>query len=203
MVRPFRFLRLILIFLLLVVVAVLARHLWLPWVAQALVRDDGPAKADVVVVLAGDFTGARILKGASLIRVGDAPSVIVDGPAGFFGVHECDLAIDYAVREGNPRDWFIPLPMKALSTKEEAVVVMDELVRRHSGSFLLVTSSYHTARAARIFGAEQRKRGTAVGMRVVAAPDRYFQPESWWRNREGQKTVFIEWSKTLAEVLGI
>jgi hypothetical protein len=40
-------------------------------------------------------------------------------------------------------------------------------------------------------------------MRTVAAPGEYFHPDSWWRNREGQKTVFFEWSKTVATALGI
>jgi hypothetical protein len=39
-------------------------------------------------------------------------------------------------------------------------------------------------------------------MRVVAAPDENFQEGSWWRNREAQKTVFFEWTKTLATALG-
>jgi hypothetical protein len=40
-------------------------------------------------------------------------------------------------------------------------------------------------------------------MRTVAAPDQFFRPDSWWRNREAQKTVFFEWSKTVATALGI
>jgi hypothetical protein len=40
-------------------------------------------------------------------------------------------------------------------------------------------------------------------MRTVTAPDEYFHPDSWWRSREGQKTVFFEWSKTVATALGI
>jgi hypothetical protein len=37
----------------------------------------------------------------------------------------------------------------------------------------------------------------------VAVPGEFFRPDSWWRNREGQKTAFFEWSKTFASALGI
>lgn len=203
MVRSFRFLRLILCLLLLAVVLVLCHPIWLAWIGEALVRDDGPAKADMVVVLAGDYTGARIDKGAGLVRAGYATAVIVDGPAGFFGLHESDLAIDWAVRHGYPRDIFVPLPMTALSTREEAVFVMNELERRHVRTFLMVTSTYHTARAARVFQAELRKRGNSITMRPISAPDLYFHPRTWWRTRESRKTTFFEWCKTLAESVGL
>jgi hypothetical protein len=40
-------------------------------------------------------------------------------------------------------------------------------------------------------------------MRVVAAPTRNFTTTGWWLNREGQKTVFLEWTKTVTGVFGI
>ena len=203
MVRPFRFFKLLLILSVLAAVAVLARGVWLPWIADALVRDEGPAKADIAVVLAGDYYGHRIEKAAELVRAGYVPAVLVDGPEGFFGLHESDAAIDYMVRKGYPREWFIPLPMTALSTQEEAADVLAELGRRHVRSFLLVTSTYHTARAARIYRARLKKLSDPPAMRVVAAPDQFFHPDSWWRTRQGRKTVFIEWSKTVAETVGL
>jgi hypothetical protein len=36
----------------------------------------------------------------------------------------------------------------------------------------------------------------------VTAADEYFKADSWWRDREAQKTVFFEWSKTIATALG-
>jgi uncharacterized SAM-binding protein YcdF (DUF218 family) len=80
-------------------------------------------------------------------------------------------------------------------------LVSDEpdLQRRGIHRFLLVTSDYHSARAARIF----RAAGRNFDIRVVAAPDEYFSPNGWWRNREGQKVFFIEWSKTVANLMGM
>jgi uncharacterized SAM-binding protein YcdF (DUF218 family) len=65
--------------------------------------------------------------------------------------------------------------------------------------YLLVTSDYHTGRAGRIF----RARSAGLEVHVVAAPDEYFDPDAWWRNREARKTFLIEWQKTLATFVGM
>jgi uncharacterized SAM-binding protein YcdF (DUF218 family) len=70
-------------------------------------------------------------------------------------------------------------------------------------SFLLVTSNYHTARARRIFLKAENETGGGLDMRVVAAPDKYFTPDGWWQSREGRKTAFMEWTKTVTRVFGI
>jgi uncharacterized SAM-binding protein YcdF (DUF218 family) len=189
--------------LVLAAAAILSRSLWLPELGYALVHDDGPAKADIAVVLAGDYLGHRIEKAAGLIRAGYVPAALISGPPGFYGEHESDYAIAYAVRQGFPAEWFIALPHSALSTQEEARVVLAELRRRNVRSFLLVTSDYHSARARRIFLAAERAMGGGPAMRTVTAPGEFFRPDSWWRNREGQKTAFFEWTKTLATALGI
>jgi len=180
-----------------------SRGLWLPLAGQGLIRDDGPAKADIAIVLAGDFNGRRIEKAAELVRRGFVPAVIVSGPQGMYGVHESDLAIAFAIRKGYPAEWFIPFPNSALSTREEAALFLPELQRRNIRSFLLVTSDFHTARAARLFREAARSTpGKNAEMRVVAAPHEYFHADSWWRTRQSQKVVFMEWTKTLATVVG-
>jgi uncharacterized SAM-binding protein YcdF (DUF218 family) len=183
--------------------AMVSRSLWLPVLGYALVHDDGPAKADIAVVLAGDYDGRRIDKAAELIREGYVPAALISGPPGFYGLHESDYEIAYAVREGLPPQWFIALPHSALSTREEASFVFAELRRRSVRSFLLVTSDYHSARARRIFLAAERALGGGPAMRTVAVPSEHFRPDSWWRTREGQKTAFFEWCKTIASALGI
>jgi uncharacterized SAM-binding protein YcdF (DUF218 family) len=184
------------------VLIILLRPLWLPAFGFALVRDEGPAKADLAVVLAGDFYGHRIVKAGELVRAGYVPAVLVSGPAGAYGLHECDLAIPFAVRHGFPVEWFIAFPTSSLSTREEAAAVLEELRRRNVKSLLLVTSNYHSARARRIFLAAERAARGGPKIRTVAAPDEFFQPNSWWQSREGQKIAFFEWSKTVATVFG-
>ncbi len=101
-----------------------------------------------------------------------------------------------------PRNGLSPFPNRSLSTKEEAVAVLEELRQRNVKSFILVTSDYHTARARRIFLAAERAAGGGPEFRTVAAPDEFFQANSWWRTRQGQKVAFFEWSKTVATVFG-
>ena len=204
MARPHFFrLKLLAACLVLAAAAILSRSLWLPVLGYALVHDDGPAKADIAVVLAGDQVGHRIEKAAELIREGYVPAALISGSPGFYGLHECDFEIAYAIRQGFPAQWFIALPHSALSTRDEAPVVLAELRRRNVRSFLLVTSDFHTARARRTFLAAERAMGGGPAMRTVAVSGEFFRPDSWWRNREGRKTAFFEWSKTVASALGI
>ena len=189
-------------FLLFLALIATAPFVWLPRLGAALIHDEGPGKADVVVVLAGDSYGKRLIFAAELVRQGYARGIVVSGPP-YFDIHECDIAIQFAMRQGYPAGWFSPLPNSALSTREEAVVVLDELQRRGVQSFLLVTSDYHTARAARIYRATMRKRGGGPEMRVVGAPDRWYRADGWWKTREGLKIAFMEWSKTFATAAGI
>jgi len=159
--------RLLLIVLILGIVVGATYALWLPRLGYALIRDDGPAKAGMAVVLAGDPYGHRIEKGAELVRNGYVPAVLVSGPPDY-GVHECDLAIAMMVRKGYPAEWFIALPNEGLNTAEEARIILAELQRRGVRSFLLVTSTYHTARATRTFRAAERSMGGGPAFRTVA-----------------------------------
>ena len=100
----------------LIVIVTLMRTLLLSVMGQILVHADQPARADYAVVLAGDYGGNRILKGAELVRQGFVRKAVVDGPKGSYGLDECDLAVDFAVRNGYSADYFIKLPMRAMST---------------------------------------------------------------------------------------
>jgi uncharacterized SAM-binding protein YcdF (DUF218 family) len=172
---------------------------WLPRVGTSLEDSGQPRKADIAVVLGGDFFGNRILKAAELAREGYVPKVLVSGPSGQYSFHESDLAIPFAVKHGFPESLFVPAPNDTRSTRDEAVSLVPLLRRMGVHSFLLVTSDFHTRRAARLF------RSAAPEMRVfaVAAPDAEFQLESWWKAREGRKSVFLEWTKTFATWLGM
>jgi len=200
--RSSRFFKIVVGLLLVLLVIFLSRGFWLRTLGNVLVRNDGPSKADIAVLLAGDPWGHRIEKAAELVRQGYVPAVLVDGPPGFYGMHESDAAIAYIVRRGYPQQWFINFPMKARSTEEEAETVVPELRRRNVRSYLLVTSNFHTARAGRTFRAVQRALRYNAEMRVVASSDEDFSPNDWWHTRQGKKAAFIEWCKTLAAAAG-
>jgi len=160
-----------------------------------LVKAGPPQKADLIVVLAGDGFGRRILTAAELVKDGWAPQALISGPNGHYGNYECDLAIPFAVRAGYPEAYFIHLEHHARSTTEEARVVVAKLREMGVKRVILLTSNYHTRRAGAIF----RRAAPDLDFIVVAAPDEYFKPDSWWRNREASKTFLLEWMKTVAE----
>lgn len=165
-----------------------------------LVSDFEPRRADAALVLAGDHRGNRILKACELLRAGHVPVVLVSGPMGWYGTNEADLATRFATGHGCPADSIQPVYITAHSTVEEAREVRPELERRRIGSVLLVTSNYHTARALRTF---RRTLPERMEIAPVAAPDPYFTPDAWWHSREGQKTMFFEFSKTVADWIGL
>jgi uncharacterized SAM-binding protein YcdF (DUF218 family) len=200
---PHRSVRLLLIALVLVAGLVLSRDIWLRAIGSALVTDETAVKAEVAIVLGGDYSGERILRGAELVRQGMAASAWVSGPDRFYGGHESDFAVAYAIRRGYPAAYFVPFPNQTASTVDEAALFVPELDRRGIRSVLLVTSDYHTARAARIFRAEVRRRKSPVQIHVVAVYTPERNAENWWQTREGRKTVFFESAKTVATALGI
>jgi len=182
-----------------VLLVVLTYPFWLAVLGGYLVHAEAPVKADVIVVLAGDYYGNRILTAASLVRQGYAPKAIVSGPADFYGQYESDLAIPFAVKNGYPESYFIALPNDSKSTSSEAEVLLAEARRLQAHRIDIVTSDYHTRRTAYIY----RSRAHGVEFHVVAAPDKYFSADGWWKNREGRKTFLMEWMKTIGTWLGM
>lgn len=164
-----------------------------------LVNAGAPQKADIVVVIGGDFKGNRIVKGADLVRQGYAPKVLSSGSGDIYGHFECDLAIGYAVDRGYPPDTFTCLRYPALNTIDEARAVIARLRELGVHKYLLVTSDYHTGRASRIF----RREASDLEEHTVSAPDPDWNGGQWWKNREGRKIWFYEMIKTVTERFGI
>lgn len=169
------------------------RVLWS--LGAVLDSSEPPQKADMIVVIGGDTRGNRILKAAELVRAGYGPKVLVSGQGAMYGRHESDMAVDFAVEHNYPRDEFIPFRYPALSTVDEAAADIRQLRELGVHKYLLVTSAYHTARAARIF----RRQGADLEVHIVSAPDPYWQNGEWWKSREGRKLWFLEFVKTIAD----
>jgi uncharacterized SAM-binding protein YcdF (DUF218 family) len=173
--------------------------IWLTALGGYLVHSDAPVPADMIVVLAGDFTGSRIFTAGGLVRQGFAGKALISGPSGIYGLYESDLAIALAVRNGYPAAYFVPFPNDSKSTASESRVVISELRRLRVHKIDLVTSNFHTRRAARTF----RALAPDMEVHVVAAPDQYFTPNGWWKEREGRKTFLMEWMKTVGAWFGL
>ena len=187
--------------------ALLVAYLMAPWIlarlGEALVNNQPPQKADAIIVLAGDAVGNRILKGVELVRQSFAPVIYVSGPEGYYGHSEDQLAIEFAVKRGHPSQWFVGVPNHAESTLDEARIMLPVLRAKGVRRVLLVTSNFHTARAARIFRRVAQGDAPAIEIVSVAAQDASFAPQGWWNNRRGQKVFFYEASKTFADYAGL
>lgn len=182
-----------------ILLVILIHSVWLGWMGSLLVDAEVPSHADVIVTLAGDPAGHRILRAAELVKQGYAPKVLVSGPGGIYDLHECDLAIPFAVRHGYPAGWFMPVPHSAHSTEEEARALLPVIEKLHARTVIVVTSDYHTRRAVRTL----RAAWPGIELHVVAAGDDYFSAYGWWHSREGRKIFLLEWTKTLASVVGL
>jgi uncharacterized SAM-binding protein YcdF (DUF218 family) len=186
------------IFLILAVVALLLVLFHAPVLAALgnfLVKAGPPQKADIIVVLAGDGFGRRILTAANLVKDGYAPRALISGPNGNYGNYECDLAIPFAVKAGYPESYFLHFEHTARSTQSEAEKVVKKLREMGVKRAIVVTSNFHTRRAGIMF----RRAAPDIEFFVVAAPDEFFKPDSWWHDREASKIFLYEWMKTVAE----
>lgn len=185
------------VFVLALAAWLLRTYIWTAW-GNALVEDDGPHQAPAVVVLGGDDWGTRIVKAGELAQTGYAPMVLVSGPLSLLG-HESDETIEYAHRKGFPEALFRPLPNSTDSTRSEARFIGAYLRAHDIHKILLVTSNFHTHRAAWLM----RHENPGLQVDVVPAPDPNFVPNAWWKSRNGQKTFLIEWIKTVATWVGL
>jgi uncharacterized SAM-binding protein YcdF (DUF218 family) len=175
-----------------------SRDIWLERMGRYLVDAQEPERADMVVVIGGDWYGNRILKAAQLAKAGFAPRVLVSGGGNMYGLHESDYAVPFAVRHGYDEKMFLKLDYPASSTMDEARAVVEELRRDGVKKYLLVTSEFHTRRAGKIF----RRAAPDLEVRVVACTDTLHW-NNWWLDREGRKTFFMEWVKTVTSAAGI
>ncbi|MBI3683633.1 MAG: YdcF family protein [Acidobacteria bacterium] len=185
--------------LLVLLLAIFTSESWLGWFGQYLVQAEAPEKADTVLVLAGDSSGNRILKGAELIRQGWASFAVISGSMSLYGHDEANAAVALAVQNGYPASYFRPMQIEANSTREEAAILWKYLQSQGVRKFLVVTSDMHTRRAGRVY----RQVARSAEIRMVAAPTPRFDPASWWKTRPARKLVFNEWIKTIADWLGI
>jgi uncharacterized SAM-binding protein YcdF (DUF218 family) len=172
--------RVLLVVLVLALIGWFERVRILTAMGTALVESSPPEKADIAIVLAGDSSGHRILTAADLVKNGYAPVALVSGPNHIYGSPECDLAIAFAVKRGYPESYFAHFEDNVWSTGEEVAAIMVELRRRNVHKVLLVTSNYHTHRALSLL----RKAAGDITAIAVGAPDDYFTPDGWWKNRE-------------------
>lgn len=178
--------------------------LFLPAAGRFLVVADTPEQADAIVVLAGSYPD-RVFEAVELYRQGLAPRILLCREvenSGYRRAAELGVSIprpsdiNRAVAEqlGVPASAVEVLDRFGDSTYSEAEAVIDEALRRGYHTILLVTSKYHSRRAAAIY------RFLAAGhVKFIMRParDDDFQSEGWWRDRISTRRLIIEYQKML------
>ncbi|MBI4401220.1 MAG: YdcF family protein [Nitrospirae bacterium] len=163
---------------------------------RSLIQHDPLRQADAILVLQGDDEiGSRVSHAVRLFKDGYAPLLVISGQPVMWETHSAYIMTRQALAMGVPGDRIMAVRHEADSTKEEAAAVLPELTRREVKSVILVTSSFHTRRAKRVFQAGPG--GDRFEWMVSPAQDRYFSPDRWWTRRRDARTFFYEGTKTL------
>jgi uncharacterized SAM-binding protein YcdF (DUF218 family) len=173
----------------------LLHPLYLTAIGKALIVEDALEKSDVILVFAGDNRkGDRVSHAVRLFKTGYAPLLVLSGTPLGWRTHEADVMRREAEELGVPPAQIITVGHDSDSTKEEAAVIVPVLRKQQAHTVILVTSSFHTARAKRVLqkAAERRE------FRILASPvqEDAFYPEGWWTRRRDAKTFFFESVKT-------
>lgn len=168
----------------------LARYPILRFTGNFWVADESPQVSDVIVVLSDDdFDAVRASRAADLFRAEWAPRIVASGRALRPYASIAELMQHDLTDRGVPAAAVVRFPNRARNTLEEAGAVSEFLSSRGWKKIIVVTSNYHTRRARFIY---ERMLAPGTELRVIAAPDPAYDPNSWWRTREGLKTFFYE-----------
>jgi uncharacterized SAM-binding protein YcdF (DUF218 family) len=188
----------------LIALAAFAAPRLLPAAGRFLVEADPPEPADAIVVLAGSYPD-RILEAVELYRARLAPRILIcpePESAGFRRLAELGVSVPrpfdlnrmVAEQLGVPAAAIEVLEFAGNSTYGEAEAVLQTVLRRGYRSILLVTSKYHTRRAAEIY---RFLSGGQVKIIACPARDDDFQAERWWTDRISTRRLIIEYQKWL------
>jgi hypothetical protein len=190
----------------LVLIAVIAwfgRGVWLSFLGQYLVGTKGESKsgADVVVVPAADYIRADVNTGtlehaATLLREGRVRQILMSC-AEAYGVSECELA-EKALRDrGYPQTRIEWLRTERLPDEVEADLAIRHLKDSGNKSAIILLPNYKARRLGQLY----RRLGAQDGIEVaVWRQAGAFDPQRWWKSREGQKR-FVEELMRLTRLL--
>ena len=188
----------LLCFILVFAAIYLVRHPLLRFAGEALVVEDSLQKSDAIVVLSADnFYADRATRSAEIYRQGLAPIVVASGErlrpyAGITELMEHDL-----IERGVPKEKIMRFPHDADSTRGEAESLAKLAKEKNWKSVIIVTSNYHTRRARYIF---EKVFPENISVKVAAARDGDFDPQSWFEKRKGIKLFFRELAGMAAAV---
>ena len=173
---------------------------------HALVVADPAERADVIVVTT-DAGSAGVLEAADLVREGLASAVaIFEDPPGPVDREFLRRGMPYEDVAARSVRQLRALGVRAIEVIPRAVAGSEDEGRvlpawcdeRGWRSVLVITTADHSRRVRRVLRRSMR----GGGLKVIVRPTRYadFDPEGWWRTRDGLRTGVIELQKLLADV---
>lgn len=185
----------------LVLVLVLTRAVWLPWIAQRLVIEDEPARAELLFVFAG-APEERGIHAARLYQQGVAPRILVTGQgvsrdiAYFCGrqVTKAELTAKAIETAGVPPSVIHVLP-QGTSTYEESEALKTYMLDHGFNTVVVVSSPYHMRRVRATL--RHVLRGTTIRVGYSPAQPSRFRVAGWWTRERDTLLVFSEYLKLL------
>ena len=190
-------------FLIFAAVLVLTHGIWLPVFGTALLVPDRIQKADCIVVLRGEEY-FRIGKAAELYKEGLAQALVTSVipktfqsfdmtqlMSGYDQYSETEMTLKIFEYFGIAPEAILLTGKEVTSTYEEAVAARAVLQQKGFRSLLLVTSTYHMARALLLFRGVFH--GTGIEIYPVTAPHKLYEPERWWMRERDVRRVAEEY----------
>jgi uncharacterized SAM-binding protein YcdF (DUF218 family) len=195
----------------LLVLAVLTAVWLLYYGGRYLQHEDPLRKSDAIFVLAGT-RAERPLEAIELYKEGYAPIVIISPgivedaeivlrKRGVRFPLQDELQREALVQSGLPAAAVLTTGGYVDNTAQEANLLRAIVQVRGWRRVIIVTSKYHTRRAAFAF----RRGLESTGAQVVMRASRYdsSDPARWWRHRSDLRFGLSEWEKLLAYRLGL
>lgn len=178
------------VLLLLLGVAYLARHPLLRAAGRFWIVDEAPQTSDAILILGDDnYSADRAARAAELYHAGWASRIVASGRSLRPYASVAELMQRDLVQRGVPAGAVIRFPHRANDTREEIISLSRLCSEQGWRRILLVTSSYHTRRARYI---AERTMPSSTQVRVSAARDTDYDPDSWWQTHLGMRIFFHE-----------
>lgn len=176
-----------------------------------LVEEDPLQHADAIAVLAGSVMD-RPLAAVDLYKQGYAPIVVLTRDRPEFSVIElaqrgimipskADAQRDALIKLGVPANAIV-LPDRIHDNTAQEAQTFRALAMQHGWHRLIVvTSLYHTRRAA--FAIRRELKGTGIDVEMHATEYEPLHPDRWWSTREDLRDVLDEGAKLIAYEFGL
>ena len=152
----------------------------------------------MILVLAGDNNGERVAEAVNLYKQGYAKNILMSGGPFAWKLTYAWWMKKQALESGIPAKAIL-MQDRSFSTKDDARFSLPIVKARGFKSVLLVTSPFHTRRAARSF---KKLFGPAgISVRVYPVQKSSYNPKRWWTRHEDTEFVVREYISMLLYTL--